>query len=296
MRILVLGSVQSWYARDLQRAARGRWELCCAPFSHLEALVDCSGWKVRSGSAELLEAQAIVVRAMPPGSLEQVVFRLNLLHELQARGTIVVNPPRALELAIDKGACTWVLQRQGVPVPRTWLGQRAEDAMQAVEELGLPVVLKPLFGSQGRGLTLLEDPGVAYRVFRLLEQHQVVFYLQEYVDHPGWDARVLVIGEKCLCVRRFAQKGWCANVAQGGRMEPWPHPPAEVLHLAQRAAQAIGAWVAGVDLACSAQGQWFVLEVNAVPGWQALAQTLQVDVALEVLQLCHRRWEQHHKS
>ncbi len=285
MKLVVLGSVSSWYARDLAQAAQGRCPLRCLPFSALQAQVEGEHLHVASGTEPIAPDEVVLVRSMPPGSLEQVVFRMNLLHELAARGTVVVNPPRALELAIDKAACTLLLQRHGLPVPRTSICQRTEEAMHVVRQWGCPLVLKPLFGSEGRGITLLEDPAVAWRLLRTLEQHRAVFYLQEYLRHPGWDVRVLVVGRRCYCARRFGSGDWRTNAARGARVEPWPQAPPEVLLLARRAAQAVGAPLAGVDLVQDARGQWFVLELNAVPGWRSLARALQVDIAAEVLSL-----------
>lgn len=289
MEVVVLGSVNSWYARDLARAARDRCALRCLPFSALEAEAAPGRFRAASAGEEISPEQVVLVRSMPPGSLEQVVFRMNLLHELAARGQLIVNPPRALELAIDKAACTLLLQRHGLPVPRTCICQRTQEAMAAWEQLTPPLVLKPLFGSEGRGITRLEDKDVAWRVFRTLEQHRVVFYLQEFVPHPGWDVRVLVVGDKLFCAKRLGGNGWRTNAAQGGELRPWSQAPPEALHLARQAAQAVGALLAGVDLIRDPGGRWLVLEVNAVPGWRHLARALQVDIAAEVLSLLQER-------
>ena len=109
---------------------------------------------------------------------------------------------------------------------------------------------------------------------------QCVLYLQQFIRHPGWDLRVFVIGGKVL--RRcgaMPRDGWRTNVAQGGtrRTEPGATPDEE--RLALRAAAAVGAPVAGVDLVAGPDGEWYVLEVNAVPGWRALAPVTGIDVA-----------------
>jgi ribosomal protein S6--L-glutamate ligase len=141
------------------------------------------------------------------------------------------------------------------------------------------VVLKPLFGSEGRGMIRLTDPETAWRTFRTLERLQAVLYLQRFIAHPGWDLRVLVVGGRVVtAMRRHANGDWRTNVAQGGKGEA-VSPSLEEAHLAVAAAEAVGAHVAGVDLLPGSAGEWYVLEVNAVPGWRALAQVTGLDVA-----------------
>jgi ribosomal protein S6--L-glutamate ligase len=106
-----------------------------------------------------------------------------------------------------------------------------------------------------------------------------VLYLQQFVAHPGWDLRVFVLGGKVLtAMRRHSKDGWRTNVAQGGSTE-LVTPTAAESELALKAAAAVGAAAAGVDLLPGPAGEWYVLEVNAVPGWRALAPATGVDVA-----------------
>ena len=109
---------------------------------------------------------------MPPGSLEQVVFRMDLLHRLQARGVRVLNPPRAVEICVDKYLATALLEAAGLRVPPTIVCQHADAALEAFEALGGDVVVKPLFGSEGRGMVRVTDPEMAWRTFRTLERTQ----------------------------------------------------------------------------------------------------------------------------
>ena len=95
---------------------------------------------------------------MPPGSLEQVVFRMDVLNRLQARGVTVLNSPRALEMCVDKYLASACLETAGLPVPPTIVCQDAETALEAFEQLGGDVVVKPLFGSEGRGMVRVSDP------------------------------------------------------------------------------------------------------------------------------------------
>ncbi len=120
------------------------------------------------------------------------------------------------------------------------------------------------------------------RAFKTLAQLQSVLYLQEFVPHEGFDVRLLVIGYRVLAMKRVNRSDWRTNVARGAATEPF-QPTAEMIEIALAAAGAVGAPLAGVDLLPGRDGRLYVLEVNAVPGWMALAATLQVDVAAMVL-------------
>ena len=129
---------------------------------------------------------------MPPGSLEQVVFRMDALHRVVASGVPVWNPPRAVEAAVDKYLTLALLDQAGLPVPPTWTGQSASEALAAFENLGGDVVVKPLFGSEGRGLIRVSDRELAWRTLHALERLGAVLYLQQTIRHPGHDIRVFV--------------------------------------------------------------------------------------------------------
>ena len=152
MRIALLSGGAGWHVRDLQRAA--------ATFGHTADIVDFRRLHaaVAAGPGPLDSFDAVVVRTMPPGSLEQVVFRMDLLHRLHDRGVRVLNPPRALEICIDKFLATSLLDAAGLPVPPTVVCQTADEALAAFESLGRDVVVKPLFGSEGRGMMRDQQP------------------------------------------------------------------------------------------------------------------------------------------
>jgi ribosomal protein S6--L-glutamate ligase len=221
---------------------------------------------------------------MPPGSLEQVVFRMDALLRLEVLGIPVINPPRAIETAVDKYLASAKLVAAGLPHPPTIACQTADDALAAYASLGGDVVVKPLFGSEGRGITRVNDEAVALRVFKTLAQLGCVLYLQQFVPHQGHDLRVLVLGDRLLAMRRSSASDWRTNVSRGATAEPFDLTP-EIADLARRAARAMGTVLAGVDLLPDRDGRLHVIEVNAVPGWRALAHTLKTDIAAAVLNL-----------
>lgn len=283
MQFAVLVNAESWYLADLRRAA-GRHEIAAVSFRDLAATIDRDGKEhVRAGGLDLATADAVLVRTMPPGSLEQVVFRMDALARLEAAGVPVINPPRAIEAAVDKYLATARLAAAGLCVPRTIACQTPEEALAGFETLGGDVVVKPLFGSEGRGIARLEDEALAGRAFRMLAQLGGVLYLQEFIPHDGYDIRILVIGERMLAIRRRSKSDWRTNVSRGAIAEPI-EPTAEMASLARRAADAIGAPLAGVDLLPGRDGVLYAIEVNAVPGWKASAAALETDVSRIVLE------------
>jgi ribosomal protein S6--L-glutamate ligase len=278
MDLAILASSEGWHVRDLQRAA-SELTLDCrvVDYRQLIAGVECS-------SPPVAKPAAVVVRTMPLGSLEQVIFRMDVLHQWHTEGVRVINPPRALETCIDKYLSCARLRAAGLPVPATFVCQEAEEAMAGFERLGEDVVVKPIFGSEGRGMVRVTDRDIAWRTFKTLERIQAVIYLQEFIHHPGWDLRVFVLGGRILgSMRRHSQSGWKTNVAQGGIGEAVAASDSET-RLALQAARVTGIAVGGVDLLRGEAGQWYVLEVNAVPGWRSLGQVCRVDVARKLLE------------
>ena len=277
MHIAVLSGYGGWHVDDLIRAA--------SELGHSAVNVD---FRTLSAGVEaqpnpLAGFDAALVRTMPSGSLEQVVFRVDVLHAAVANGVKVSNPPRAIETCVDKYLTNLRLAKAGLLTPPTHVAQRADDAIEAFERLGRDVVLKPIFGSEGRGMVRLTEAETAWRTFHVLERTGQVIYQQQFVRHPGWDLRVFVIaGRVVAAMKRCSRGDWRTNVAQGGTAEPIELTREQSV-LAVQAAEAVGCPVAGVDLLPGPHGELYVIEVNAVPGWRALAPVSGVDVAREVV-------------
>jgi tetrahydromethanopterin:alpha-L-glutamate ligase len=300
LQLAILGNPDGWYVKDLRRAAeaRGQTTVEVLSFASLQAGSTPAGaaW-IRGHRAEgepkpvaLVDENGasryhgLLVRTMPLGSLEQVIFRMNALHLAQHAGVVVMNPPRTLEIAIDKWLTLDMARRTGLPTPRTTVCQGREEALAAFEALDRNVVVKPLFGGEGRGLMHLDDLDLAWRVFSTLEQLGSAIYLQEYIPHRGFDLRVLIIGAKSYTVARHATGGdWRTNVSRGGQAKPQAISASQY-EMAWQAAQAVGGWMVGVDILPAADGRDLLLEVNAVPGWRGTAQALHTDIGQTVLE------------
>lgn len=282
MHFAVLAQPESWYLRDLVRAAGDDYRIVPAAFDDLTVSVKSGAIGIHAGDVDLTQMNAVLVRTMPPGMLEQVVFRMDALARLDARGVSVVNPPKAVEAAVDKFLTTALLEQAGFLVPHTITCQTADAALDAFHKLGGDVVLKPVFGAEGRGITRLNDENLALRAFKMLAQLGAVLYLQPFIEHEGYDLRLLVIGERVWGMKRSNALDWRTNVSRGATAERID-VDARLVELALRATRAVGALVAGVDLLPARDGRLYAIEVNAVPGWKALAGAHGVDIARAVL-------------
>ena len=295
MRLGIFAAANSAYAALLSRAAVARGhEVACLEFPQLRVVVGgAAAVRWLCGDIDLRSLDAVIVRTMPPGSLEQVVARMDLLAGLEATGVLVLNPPKALECAVDKYLTTQRLAFAGLPVPETVVCESADAALDAFEMLGGDVVVKPLFGAEGRGILRISDRELGLRAFRTLERLGAVLYLQRFVDGPRYDLRLLLLdGELLGAMRRIPRDGdFRANLSQQGRAEPYV-PSAEEQELACRAAQVTGAVFAGVDLMHTRDMEPLVIEVNAVPGWKGLQETCGVAVPERFIEWIERQHAQ----
>lgn len=222
------------------------------------------------------------VRGVPGGTLQQVIMRLDILHGLEMLGIRVYNDGKAVERTVDKGMTSFLLHRQGVASPDTWVCESRHHALDIIQREtahGNALVIKPLFGSQGQGVRKLEQ-GSSFPV--PLEQHvDGLYYLQRYIDsgEGAWhDHRVFIINGQAIGAMVRHGNGWVNNVALGGRCEPYPHA-GEIAELAEAAARAVNIDYCGVDVIRDCDGKLYVLEVNSIPAWKGLQSVIELDIA-----------------
>ncbi len=308
-RILILGgrSVHrsateplGWHLSQLHAAAvRQHVELCFADYETLTAKVDgdCSETVLPNESQHaeppstlrLDQFDAVFTRTMPPGTMEQVVFRLAVLHDEYyrrdqlGRASSFINPPAALELAIDKYATLTRIARMGILTPATVVTQSRGEAMRAFERLGGDVVVKPIFGGEGRGVMRVRDTELAWTTFSTLQQLGSIFYLQQFVAPGGRDIRLLVVGDHIHAIRRTCQNDFRTNVRAGGRSEvieltdSWRE-------LARRVCDEFNLTIAAVDLIETTDGDDYrLMEVNAIPGWKSAQSVVPINLAEQII-------------
>ncbi|MEY9894375.1 [lysine-biosynthesis-protein LysW]--L-2-aminoadipate ligase [Catenulispora sp. MAP12-49] len=184
---------------------------------------------------------------------------------LTAAGVTVVNDSEATEVCGDKWRTTQALEAAGLPTPRTALALTSQAALEALDSLGYPALIKPLVGSWGRLVVPLRDRASAEAVLEYVaalpgpQSHLV--YLQELIDKPDRDIRVIVVGGQVLGAVYRTGESLRTNVALGGQTRPCEVSP-EIAKFSVEAAAAVGADIAGVDLIEDRDGRLLVLEVN----------------------------------
>ena len=277
MQVVVLAARAGWHTHELERAAAERGhQLTVLPYEGLVARIGPAPG-LRSRNIELDSADVVLARIIPSGSLEQIIFRVDALHRLEDRGIRVINSPRAIERTVDKFWTSTLLEQCGIPTPETVVCDDPEEAIAAYRTLG-DVIVKPLFGSMGLGMVRVSDEEMAFRVFRTIEQIRGVYYVQRTVDHEGTDIRAFVLGGRVIAAIERRASGWRTNLARGGTARSLSLGE-QLSALAVRAAAAVGADYAGVDLLTGRDGTTYVLEVNGIPGWRGLQEATGLDIA-----------------
>ncbi len=210
---------------------------------------------------------------------------------LESLGVRSVSPHRVVAVCGDKMLTTSLLQQAGLPTPETVIAFTPEMALKAIEEMGYPVVLKPLFGSWGRLLARVNDRDAAEAVL----EHKAtlggylhsVFYIQEYVKKPGRDIRVVVVGDEVIYGIYRRSEHWITNTARGGSGEPCCVTPA-VHDLSLAAARAVGGGIVAVDLLETPDGRLLVSEVNHTPEFHSSVNVSDVDIAGKMVEYVQR--------
>ncbi len=270
-----------WHARGLAKA------LAALGADTFAIRLETCGFDTQSASGLSIPGRAqlpdaVMVRTMSGGSFEAVTMRLGVLHALRELGVTVWNDARAIERCVDKSMTSFLLARAGLPTPPTWTTESQEAARAIVrrEAPHGPLVLKPLFGSQGRGLRLIHHES------ELPEPAAVAgaYYLQRFVgvDRDGFrDFRLLVSQGRLIAAMVRHAPTWITNVKRGGKPIA-ALVDAEMKDLAVAAAATVGAAFAGVDVIYGADGRPSVLEVNSMPAWAGVQKVTPVNIAAEL--------------
>ncbi|MDK6028781.1 RimK family alpha-L-glutamate ligase [Ignisphaera sp. 4213-co] len=257
-------------------------------FSDVVAHIDVDKPKFYVNNINIVDRlSAVVVRPFGRVSLDQAIFRIDILYALQELGLPVFNKPSAIEKCVDKFRSLYTLKMHGVPVPRTIATERSSLAMRSVEMLkSKDVVFKPMFGSRGHGSTRIRirDRDVLWDVVRSVTFVRHVAYLQEFLPHGGEDIRVFVLGERVLAAmyRRAPPTEWKTNIARGGKAVKIEKLDSDVENIAIKAAKILECEIAGVDIV-RLPDSLYVLEVNSQPGWRGLQEAHpEIDIAKEI--------------
>jgi RimK family alpha-L-glutamate ligase len=279
---IVTRNMEAWSSTQIREAlTKHNIPYECFTFPKLIAQL---GYKpyFRANNINLLEElNALIIRPIGRGSLEELVFRMDMLYKLERTGFYVLNPPEAIEHCVDKYDILAILEDNNVPVPRTVATESANEALKAFIELGKDVVVKPIFGSRGQGATRIVDPEIASTIFKAITFHHGIIYLQEFVPHGHSDIRAFVVNGHVIAAMRRVADGWKTNYSQGARPAPVTLSK-DFEDLAVKAAKAVGCKIAGVDILEGPDGPKIV-DVNSQPGWKGLQIVTKVNIAEEIV-------------
>lgn len=228
----------------------------------------------------LSDLSAVLVRPIGRGSLDEIIFQMDGLHKLARHGMPIINPPAAIEKAVDKYYTLALLNEHGLPVPRTVVTENIREAMEAFRSYGGEAVIKPVFGSRGIGVARIRDEDIAERVMRTLRFYRHVLYVQEFVGHGTRDIRTFIVGGRVVAGMFRVSSSWKTNVSRGAMPKHFQVDP-DVEALALKSADVLGCKIAGVDIMESERGL-LVHEVNSQPGWRGLQTTTNVRIADEI--------------
>lgn len=281
---IVTSNPMDWHIRSLIRELEEvHIEHACFPITGFITRISdfprvtCRGY-------DLEKFDAMLVRGMPGGSLEQIIFRMDTLHLLENLGVKVINSASAIEKSVDKYYTSTLLEDAGILTPRTTTAESFRDAMQAFDELGGDVVVKPLFGSFGVGMVRVDDRDVAHRVFKALQIARNVFYIQEFIPHGNQDIRAFVIDGKVIASMLRIGETWKTNIARGAKPKPYRLSP-KLEKLCVKASEVVGCDYAGVDILQSENdGKFYVTEINSTPGWEGLQTVTETNIARSIIE------------
>ncbi len=280
---IVTRNEDSWCSTQLTHAFQKlNIDPVCFGFSELVARVRLKPEATLREINILEDMGGLLIRPIGRGSLEEIIYRMDLLHRLERLGMFIVNPPLSIERSVDKYHALALMEERGLPVPQTIVTESSDEALRAFRELGSDVVIKPLFGSRGKGSARVTDLDVAERLFRAIAFYHGVLYLQKFIPHGNSDIRAFVIGDKVVAaMHRVMPTNWKTNVSLGAKPVSL-NLGEELERLAVKAAEVIGCKIAGIDILEGEDGP-VIIELNSQPGWRGLQSVTSVNIGEEIV-------------
>lgn len=270
-----------WHGKELCQAfARLGYRSDTVPLAECRLSIEPGEIPVIIPGFEQALPDAVFVRGVPGGSLEEVVLYLDILHALKLLGVPVYNDGHAIERSVDKAMTSFLLHQAGLPTPLTWVLKSRADAINIAEnelKKGHFLITKPLFGSQGDGIRRIEKMTDLF----WLAPSNGVYYFQRFVHCAGdgfSDHRVFVINNRAVAIMRRRGKSWLNNVARGAVCEAIDLDPV-CADIAIKAVKALAMDYAGVDIIQDKVGLYTVIEVNSIPAWRGLESVAQASIA-----------------
>ena len=267
---LIFTEDDGWHTNQLIKAFENNNKLVTtAKINESSIIVDKNPRIIFEGKEIYLEdIDGAFLRGIPGGTLEEVCFHLDILHFLELHNITVYNNTLCIEKSVDKVRTSCILNAHKIPTPKTFITSNIKDLKRLRNKFsGTLCVCKPIFGSQGKGLEILDDDNIHPDYENLSN----VYYLQEFLEHPDnkfVDWRLFVINNKVIAAMTREGKTWINNVAHGANCKLF-NPNDEMKKLAIDSSLALGMNYSGVDIMLHKDG-YSVTEVNSIPAWKGL--------------------------
>jgi [lysine-biosynthesis-protein LysW]--L-2-aminoadipate ligase len=252
-------------------------------------------FRKRGVDYEKLDDRTLIFDLQGPGVFQQydmilersvnhsrALYALKMLNEW---GIKTINSAETARICGDKVLTSLALGNHKVPIPANMVAFTPESALQAIEQLGYPAVLKPCIGSWGRLVAKINDREAAEAILEhkqiLGSYHHSIYYIQQYIEKPGRDIRSFVVGNETIAAIYRSSEHWITNTALGGKATNCPITP-EINDLSLRAAEAVGGGMLAVDLLESPTGL-LVNEVNYTMEFRNSIDTTGVDIPAKMI-------------
>ncbi len=280
---IVTRNLESWSSTQLRQSLdKQKISYECFAFPNIVTQLGKKPFFTINHTDIIKEFSALIIRPIGRGSIQQIIFRMDLISKLEKQGFLVINPSKAIEHCADKYAILSILENSGIPIPRTIATENVTEAQKAFEKLGGDVIVKPIFGSRGNGVTRINDSEIASTSFKAIVFHHGVIYLQEFIPHGTSDIRAFVIGDRVIASMRRVAKSWKNNYSQGAKPKKLKLDQ-NLEELAIKSAKSVGCKIAGVDILEGPRGP-MIVDVNSQPGWKGLQTTTKTNIADEIIQ------------
>jgi len=288
---LIFTEDDGWHTNQLIKAfEKNNKDVITVKINESSIVIDDNPKIIAEGKDLLLkDIEGAFVRGIPGGTLEEVCFHLDILHFLELHDITVFNNTLCIEKSVDKVRTSCILNANKIPTPKTYVTSNIKDLKKFRKEFSdFPSVCKPIFGSQGKGLEILNKNN-NHPDYENLNN---VYYLQEFLENPNGkfvDWRLFVINNDVIASMTREGKSWINNVAHGAQCKSFS-PSDEMINLAINSSIALGMNYSGVDIMLGKDG-YTVTEVNSIPAWkgiQSVHSNLNVaeEMVNEFLRIC----------
>lgn len=254
------------------------------PIEGIRTVSTDEGVKLKYRDADLCEFDAVYLRLLGADMMNSEHFA----EILQDKGVYTQMDSDSLPIASNKFHMMKVLSEADLPVPKSAYTLSTNQTVRAAEEIGYPSVIKIISGYGGKGVmkaSTESDIGPITDTLTLFEQE---ICLQEYIENPGEDIRVIVVGDETYSYKRVGEEEFRSNISTGGNREK-VEPSEEMIEASIKASRMCGLDIAGIDILESDDEGFFIGEVNASPGVEGVEDVLGIDMADRIMEFIYQK-------